>query len=254
MSEANTEHGAREESSEPHDSLTRATRALLLRAAALLIGALIVDGIAAALHASPPTGDGNDLAATFPGIAESQTWPAAHFLQFVASLIFAAGVVVLYRAAADSTRPSLLDWLGPAVMVAAVAVSSMQDAIDGVALKHAVDAWASAAPGEKDAAFRTAELARWLEWAATSYATLLLGTALVLLGVVVTRGRVLPTWLGLLIAAPGAVNLVSGVIVGTQGFSTTLVAVSAPTVVLLPVAAIAVGVVAWRTGTPKASA
>jgi hypothetical protein len=250
MSEAGTDHGAREESSEPQHHSARAARALLLRAAALLIGGLIVDGIAAALHASPPTGDANDLAATFPGIAESQTWPAAHFLQFTASLIFAAGVVVLYRAAADSTRPSLLDWLGPAVTVAAAAVGATQYAIDGVALKHAVDAWASAGPGEKDVAFRTAELARWLEWAATSYATLLLGTALVLLGVVVARSRVLPTWLGVLIAAPGVVNLVSGVLVGSQGFSATLVAVSAPTVVLLPVAAVAVGVVGWRT--PKA--
>ena len=213
---------------------------------------LIVDGIAAAFHASPPTGDANDPAATFPGIAESQSWPAAHFLQFTTSLIFAAGVVVLYRAAVDSTRPSLLDWLGPAVTVAAAAVGAVQYAIDGVALKHAVDAWANAGPGEKDAAFRTAELARWLEWGATSYATLLLGTALVLLGVVVARGRVLPIWLGVLIAAPGAVNLIIGVIVGTQGFSATLVAVSAPTVVLLPVAAVAVGVVAWRTRTPQA--
>jgi hypothetical protein len=254
MSEANTDHGALEEPSERQDRSARAARTLLLRAAALLIGALIVDSIAAAFHASPPTGDANDLAATFPGIAESQTWPAAHFLQFAASLIFAAGVVVLYRAAAaDSTRPSLLlDWLGPAVTVAAAAVGSVQYAIDGVALKHAVDAWASAGPGEKDAAFRTAELARWLEWAATSYATLLLGTALVLLGLVVARSRVLPTWLGVLIAAPGVVNLVSGVIVGSQGFSATLVAVSAPTVVLLPVAAVAVGVVGWRTGTPEA--
>jgi hypothetical protein len=222
------------------------SRRSLLRGAALLLGSLIVDGIGGALHATPPTGDANDLAATFPGIAESDAWPAAHFLQFAASLIFAAGLLVLFRAVADAAGPSILDRWGPATTVAAAAVGSVQYAVDGVALKQAVDAWASAPPGESAAAFRTAELARWLEWGITSYATLLLGTALVLLGVAVSRHRVLPRWLGVLIAAPGVVDLVTGVLLGHQGFSATVVAVSAPTVLLLPVAALAIGVVAWR--------
>lgn len=249
MSEVSHHAGSREH----RDHLPgTASRTLLLRGAALLLGGLIVDGIAGAFHATPPKGDANDLAATFPGIADSDAWPAAHFLQFAASLIFAAGLLVLFRAVADATGPSILDRWGPAITVAAAAAGSVQYAVDGVALKQTVDAWASAAPGEKAAAFRTAELARWLEWGVTSYATLLLGTALLLLGVAVSRRRVLPVWLGALIAVTGVLDLVSGVILGHQGFSAAVVAVSAPTVVLLPIAAASILVVAWRqTETPR---
>jgi hypothetical protein len=42
------------------------------------------------------------------------------------------------------------------------------------------------------------------------------------------------------------VDLVSGVLVGEQGFSTAATAVSAPTVILLPAAAIALAVIAFR--------
>lgn len=220
-------------------------RRALSQAAGLLVGSLVLDGVAGALHVSPPTGDANDLPATFPGIAASDIWPTAHLLQFAASLLFVAGLLVLYRAAA-ARRPSLLDRLGSVLATLAAAVGAIQYAIDGVTLKHAVDAWAGAAPSEKVGAFQTAELARWLEWATTSYAALLLGAALVMLGVAIARSRVLPSWFGFLIAVCGLLDLMSGVIVGEQGFSTAATTVSAPNVILLPVAGIALAVIAFR--------
>jgi hypothetical protein len=65
-------------------------------------------------------------------------------------------------------------------------------------------------------------------------------------GIAIARSRILPAWLGLLFALPGVLDLVTGVVVGEQGFSTTATAVSAPTVILLPAAAIALAVIAFR--------
>ncbi len=245
MAEATTDGRADGETSEASGSSVLSGRRVLSQAAGLLLGSLILDGVAGAFHASPPGGDANDLPAVFVGIAASDVWPTAHLLQFAASLIFTAGLLLLYRAAAGR-RPSLLNRLGIVLTILAAAAGAIQYAIDGVALKHAVDAWAGAAPSEKAAAFRIAELARWLEWATTSYAALLLGAALVLLGTAIISSRILPSWFGLLLAVPGLLDLISGVVVGEQGFSPAATAVSAPTVILLPVAGLALAVIAYR--------
>jgi hypothetical protein len=221
-------------------------RGLLRLGAALLISGLFVDGVGGALHASPPNGDPNDLIATFPGIAASDAWTTAHFLQFAASLFVAAALLVLFQAVSLPFGPSVLDPLGRAVTITSAALVAIQYAVDGIALKQAVDAWAAAPPGDKAAAFRIAELTRWLEWATTSYATLLFGIALVLLGIVIARSLVLPTWLGVLIAVPGVLDVISGFILGKQGFSPAVTLVAAPTVILLPATAIALGLIAYR--------
>ncbi|WP_433786783.1 hypothetical protein ACQPX6_08215 [Actinomycetospora sp. CA-101289] len=245
MAEATAKSQAAGRPSEAPDTSAVGGRRALGQAASLLIGSFILDGVAGALHASPPTGDANDLPAIFVGIAASDVWPAAHFLQFAASLIFIAGLLVLYQAAAGR-QPSLVNRGGSVLTILAAAAGAIQYAVDGVALKHAVDAWASAAPPEKAGAFRVAELARWLEWATTSYAALLLGAALVLLGITIAHSHLLPAWLGALFALSGVLDLVSGVVVGEQGFSTAATAVSAPTVILLPAATIALAVIAFR--------
>ena len=225
----------------------QATEPGLLRlGAALLISGLLVDGVGGAFHASPPNGDPNDLIATFPGIAASDAWTAAHFPQFAASLIVTAAVLVLFQAVALPLGPTIPHRLGRAVTITAAAIGAVQYAVDGIALKQAVDAWAAAPLGDKAAAFRIAELARWLEWDTTSYATLLFGLALILLGIVIARSLVLPTWLGVLIAVPGVLDVISGGILGNQGFSPTVTLVAAPTVVLMPATAIALAFIAYR--------
>jgi hypothetical protein len=60
-------------------------------------------------------------------------------------------------------------------------------AVDGVALKQAVDAWASAPDAEKAARFASAEAIRWLEWGARSYENFALGLAVLLFAAAVVR-------------------------------------------------------------------
>lgn len=116
-----------------------------------------------------------------------------------------------------------------------MALYAALQAVDGVALKQAVDAWAAAPEHEKTARFATAEGIRWLEWGMRSYQSFLLGAALVLLGVVVAAARPVPRIIGFLMALSGIAYLVQGWIIGETGFSD---ANSLPTLVGL--AAIAV--------------
>jgi hypothetical protein len=64
--------------------------------------------------------------------------------------------------------------------------------VDGVALKQAVNAWASAPEGEKAARFATAEAFRWLEWGMRSYENFALGLAVLLFAVAVVRTAWIP--------------------------------------------------------------
>ena len=74
---------------------------------------------------------------------------------------------------------------------AAAAITALQ-AVDGIALKWAVDNWTAAPVGEKTAAFAAAEALRWTEYAFQSYSNILIGLALALYGLAIARGYPLP--------------------------------------------------------------
>ena len=61
---------------------------------------------------------------------------------------------------------------------AAIAITALREAVDGVVLKRAVDAWVTAPPGEQASRFAGAELARWLEESAYSYQSFLIALML----------------------------------------------------------------------------
>jgi hypothetical protein len=58
-------------------------------------------------------------------------------------------------------------------------------AVDGVALKQAVDAWANAPAAEQAPRFASAETIRWLEWGVTSSTDFMVGLSLALFGLVI---------------------------------------------------------------------
>src|SRR5829696_491637 len=106
--------------------------------------------------------------------------------------VIIAGLVVLYFAL--DIRAGAAAWgarLGAVFAAVALALYAVLQAVDGVALKQAVDAWVRAPEAEKAARFASAESIRWLEWAVRSYESYLLGLSLVLFGMVVGwTGRV----------------------------------------------------------------
>jgi len=102
-----------------------------------------------------------------------------------------------------------------------LALYGVLQAVDGVALKQAVNAWANAPDAEKAARFATAEAIRWLEWGARSYTNFALGLSLVLFAAAVPRTARFPRTVGFLMGLSGLTYLVQGWVAGTEGFSET---------------------------------
>jgi Domain of unknown function (DUF4386) len=91
--------------------------------------------------------------------------------------------------------------------------------VDGVALKQAVNAWASAPDAEKAAHFASAEAIRWLEWGMRSYQDFALGLTLLLCAAAVLRTGGVPRPIAYLIGLSGLTYLMQAWVAGSEGFS-----------------------------------
>jgi uncharacterized membrane protein HdeD (DUF308 family) len=187
-------------------------------AATLLVAGVVVSLLAGLLHAE--SHDPNDHAASFTAYANSSIWTAVHLGQFVGMALVCAGLVTLWSAL--DLRRGAQAWIagmGSLAAVLALALYGALQAVDGVALKQAVDAWAAAAEPDKAARFATAEGIRWLEWGMRSYQSFLLGVALLLLGAAVAARRRVSRAIGWLMALSGLAYLAQGWIIGELGFA-----------------------------------
>jgi hypothetical protein len=209
----------------------------------LLIGGMVAEVVATAFH--PAHQDPNDHPAVFREYAADGTWIATHVAQFAAGLVIFAGLVVLYRVLRSAAPRSALPTAALVATAAAAAALAALQAIDGVALKHAVDAWAAAPAAEKASTLADAELVRALEWGANAFFRLLQGTTVALFGVAVARAGVAPRWLGWTAATAGAGYAAAGVAVAADGFSPTamtLALVSDPLFLVFALGLLVVGV------------
>jgi hypothetical protein len=218
-------------------------RAPLIAAGTLIIGGMIANTAISSLH--PSHEDPNNHPAVFAEYAASANWIAVHYAQYAAALIMLAGFIVLYRALTLAQRPSALDYVALGAAITSVATVTVLQAVDGVALKHSVDAWAAAAEEDKSARFAAAETVRWLEWGVNSYFYTLVGLTLVLFGAAMLRGIAVPRWLGGAGLIAGTAFVVTAIPVGYRGFQATPAAFVA--VALLAVTAIGLIVAGLRT-------
>jgi hypothetical protein len=137
-----------------------------------------------------------------------------HLGQFIGMVIIIFGLVALFFAL--DVRSGVGVWLNRFALLsagAALALYGVLQAVDGVGLKQAVNAWASADNGDKAARFAAAETVRWLEWAVRSYQSF--GA------VIAAQGRVSRP-IGYLMALSGLCYLAQGWIIGSSGFSSAL--------------------------------
>ena len=149
-------------------------------------------------------------------------WIAAHLGQFVGEIIiFAGGFVALFRllVQSESMTVSVLAWIGFTTTIIAASTLSILQAVDGIALKRAVDSWVIAPAKEKMAAFRVAEGIRWTEVGTNSIYRILQGTVAIVFGVAITLSPVVGRWIGAIGIFAGAVTIAAGVEVAYEGFA-----------------------------------
>ena len=120
--------------------------------ASLISGGVLLSLAAGFFH--PDRAPANDHAAAFAEYAHSGAWIAVHLGQFVGMMVIVAGLLALFLVLNGQAGRSV--WAGPfgaAAAVLALGLYGVLQAVDGVALKHAVDAWATA-PGGAGGALR----------------------------------------------------------------------------------------------------
>jgi hypothetical protein len=196
-------------------------RRLLLRIGSItFLTGLAIFTISTAFHASRenPT----DHLRVFAEYANSPPWIAAHIGQFVGEIIiFAGGFVALFRllVQSESMTVSVLAWIGFSTAIIAASTFSILQAIDGIALKRAIDSWVIAPAKEKMAAFRVAEGIRWTEVGTNSIYRILQGTVAIVFGIAITLSPVVGRWIGAIGIFAGAVTIAAGVEVAYEGFA-----------------------------------
>ena len=192
---------------------TSAGRGALGLSGALLLMGLVVNAIQRGLlH---PSGAEDDHEAIFAEYEASDAWEATHLAEFVLVLVALAGLLVLCRALRPETPYLALFSAG--AIIATGATWAVLQAVDGVTLKQAVDAWAAASGTEEAMRFADAEAARWLEWGLQSYFRVLLGLAFLLLGASAVVSRLVPNWLGGLLLVLGLLSVTIGFSVSYEG-------------------------------------
>ena len=217
-------------------------------AALALLGAAAL-GVGTWLH--PAGADPADSAAAFAEYAATSraTWVASHLLQLVGvtgvtlAMILMAGAL----AGASTSRVQATRTLG----AASLAVAATLQAVDGVALKVAVDRWVGAPDGDKPALFAAALAVRSVEIGLDGlWALMLAATALSLAAVLLTAPYVRRS-LALLTGAAAAISAVGGVLFCLQGFSPAAMNVSTAGAVLGFVAVTATALMLARQPTTR---
>jgi hypothetical protein len=167
-------------------------------------------------HAAP-----NDSAAAFEEYSSSGIWAYVHIGQFLGTLLIVVTLVALSRAL--SRQAGVAGALAVVAGVTAVlvgAVFAVQMAVDGVALKGTIDAWAHAASAaDKAITFQVADGVRWIEKALSSFFHLVNGLTLLSLGMAALLGRRVPRWIGATGVLAGIGFVIGGTVVAHTGFS-----------------------------------
>jgi hypothetical protein len=114
---------------------------------------------------------------------------------------------------------SVLAWIGFAIAIIAASTLSILQAVDGIALKRAVDSWVVAPTEEKMAAFRVAEGIRWTEVGTNSIYRILEGTVAIVFGIAITLSTIVGRWIGAVGIFAGAITIAAGIEIAYIGIA-----------------------------------
>jgi hypothetical protein len=228
---------------------TLSSRTSLRFSAQLLLAGQLLYILVTQLHAG---GDANNHPAIFTTYAGNSIWVAVHLGQFVSMAILLAGLIALFAALdVGSGTARLLGVCGAVAAAATLALYGVLQAVDGVALKQAVNAWASAPEAEKSARFASAEAIRWLEWGMRSYQDCAMALALLLFAAAVTHMAWIPRPIAYLMGLTGLAYLAQGWLAGSEGFTAAHSIAIVLGWILSLVWMIWLAVVAWRMQEPE---
>ena len=195
----------------------------------------------------PQGADPNETVAAFTEYAADRLWVASHLTQLAGVALMLAALVCL---AQQLESASGTGWarLAAGGAIASLAVTAALQAVDGIALKAMVDAWAAAPAAQKEAAFYAAFAVRQVEIGLASVLSLLLGLTVTVYGVALLVDPTYPKWLGGCAIGGGVPAAAAGVVMAHSGFSRLAMAINMSAGSLLLVWMLTLGVFMWRRG------
>ena len=214
---------------------------LRIGAVCAVLGAVLVF-VGTYLH--PMQADPNDPLAAFSEYAADQTWVASHLTQLAGVALMVAALLVV-SAQLESSGGAAMARIASGGAIASLAVAAALQAVDGIALKSMVDAWAAEAP-KKNALFQATFGVRQVEIGLASIMSLLFGATATLNVTAMWSRNLYPKWVAGLAMLGGAPTVLAGVIMAHSGFSSLAMLVSMPSSSVLLVWMLAVGVLLWR--------
>ena len=217
--------------------VARSDRELLRSSGVLLLGGFLFTTVVTVLF--HPGGNEDVHEDVFARYAASGAWEWVHFAQFVGVLAALGGLIVLHLVLRP--RAPRLSAFAAGMTVATAAVWAALQAVDGVTLKQAVDAWVAADGSERAVRLGDAEVVRWTEWGLQSYFRVTLGVALLLFGATILTTRALAAWAGWVAVLAGLLSVAVGVDVAYSGLESGFQELAVPAFQLLMLV-LAVGV------------
>jgi hypothetical protein len=237
-------------------------RHMLRMGSIAFLAGMVIFLVSTILH--PGREDPTNHPLVFAEYAEDDLWIASHIGQFAGGMLaFAGGFIALFRllSRSESGIASALAWMGLATTIAAGSALAVLQAVDGIALKIAVDTWYAIPPpsstsadgseGEKAIAFRVAEGIRWIEIAANSLFRILQGSVGVLFGVTILASGIFHRWIGALGVFAGVATIILGVRVAYVGFATVGSIEDTVSTWTYLVWVVILGIFMWRKTTAK---
>ncbi len=193
----------------------------------------------------PMNADPHDAAAAFTEYAADHLWVASHLIQLAGMALMVAALLILARRLEAGSGAA---WarLGSAGATASLAVAAALQAVDGVALKVMVDAWASASAEQKAVAFQGAFAVRQIEVGLASMLGLLSGITIAVYGVAMLVGRSYPKWMGALAGLGGVLTAAGGLAIAYTGFSGLAMSINMVANLIVLLWMLALGRIMWR--------
>ena len=219
-------------------------RANRLAAIAAIGGAAL---LAVGTYLHPMSADPNVPLAAFTEYAADQHWVASHLTQLAGVALMVAALALFSRMMAAGPADVAAS-LGKVFAVASLAVASALQAVDGVALRAMVNAWAATPEPSRQMLFVAAFGVRQIEIGLASIGSLLFGITAAIYGfAILIDSRRFPKWLGLVAIAGGVPTAISGVVIAYTGFSGLEMAINMPSSIVILLWMVTMGAYAWRT-------
>lgn len=193
------------------------------------------------MHANP-----NDALAAFTEYAADSHWQATHLMQLAGVWCIVIGLI-LFANKLDAKGDSGLVKLSIAGATISAALAAVLQAVDGVALKMMVDAWASAAEADKPGLFHATLAVRQIEVGMASMFCLAIGFTAVMFSAVIFTEKQFPRWLALMGGLSGVATAAAGIVIAHTGFSTLAMQINMPANLLLMAWVLALAAHQWHS-------